>query len=67
MNCVVTCADFAGIWAAILVFDAVVFGLTVYRVLQVGKRWRGSLFTLMLKDGQSLLCSVYLRVMVLGS
>ena len=67
MNCVVTCADFAGIWAAILVFDAVVFGLTVYRVLQVGKRWRGSLFTLMLKDGQSLLCCAHLSMTVLNS
>ena len=46
--------DLAGVWATVLVFDLVVFGLTVFRVLRVGKKWRGSMFTLMLKDGERL-------------
>ena len=53
-NCltIVLLADTAAVWAAVLVFDAIVFGLTAYRVLQVGRKWRGSLFTLMLRDGE---------------
>ncbi|RPD77000.1 hypothetical protein L226DRAFT_521662 [Lentinus tigrinus ALCF2SS1-7] len=41
----------AAVWACILVFDFVVFVLTLYRVLKIGRKWRGSLFTLMLRDG----------------
>ncbi|KAI0351648.1 hypothetical protein OH77DRAFT_1410658, partial [Trametes cingulata] len=41
----------AAIWACVLVFDAVVFVLTLARVLYVGKTCRGSLFTVMQQDG----------------
>ncbi|TFK82398.1 hypothetical protein K466DRAFT_603726 [Polyporus arcularius HHB13444] len=41
----------AAVWACVLVFDFVVFVLTLYRVLKVGRKWRGSVFTLMLRDG----------------
>ncbi|KAH9916252.1 uncharacterized protein BXZ73DRAFT_105882 [Epithele typhae] len=51
---------FAFIWAAVLVFDAAVFGLTVAKVLRVGRTWQGSLFTLMLVDG-----ALYFGVMFL--
>ncbi|KAI0742660.1 hypothetical protein C8Q80DRAFT_920673 [Daedaleopsis nitida] len=39
------------IWGTILLADTVVFALTLSRVLRVGKKWQGSLFTLMLRDG----------------
>ncbi|KAH9916254.1 uncharacterized protein BXZ73DRAFT_105884 [Epithele typhae] len=39
------------VWATVLVFDVIVFALTAYRVLRVGKKWHGSLFTLLLRDG----------------
>ncbi|KAI0744770.1 hypothetical protein C8Q76DRAFT_701077 [Earliella scabrosa] len=39
------------VWGTILVCDAVIFVMTVYRVLQVQRRWPGSLFTLMVRDG----------------
>ncbi|KAI0695282.1 hypothetical protein C8T65DRAFT_744073 [Cerioporus squamosus] len=41
----------AAVWACVLVFDFVVFVLTLYRVFKVGRKWRGSIFTLMLRDG----------------
>ncbi|KAI0695255.1 hypothetical protein C8T65DRAFT_584461, partial [Cerioporus squamosus] len=40
----------AAVWACVLVFDFVVFVLTLYRVFKVGRKWRGSIFTLMLRD-----------------
>ncbi|RDX43658.1 hypothetical protein OH76DRAFT_1360907, partial [Lentinus brumalis] len=52
----------AAVWACVLVFDFVVFVLTLYRVLKVGRKWRGSVFTLMLRDGQFIICA---RVTVL--
>ena len=45
--------DFSAIWSSLLAIDALVFGLTLARVLRVGRKWRGSLFTLMLRDGRS--------------
>ncbi|KAI0752174.1 hypothetical protein C8Q74DRAFT_361421 [Fomes fomentarius] len=41
----------AAAWAAALLFDATVFSLTVYRVLRVGEKCKGSLFSLLLRDG----------------
>ncbi|KAI0334146.1 hypothetical protein GY45DRAFT_81137 [Cubamyces sp. BRFM 1775] len=41
----------AAIWGCILIFDAVVFGLTFVRVLKAGRLWHGSLFVLLLRDG----------------
>ncbi|KAI0742657.1 hypothetical protein C8Q80DRAFT_1122863 [Daedaleopsis nitida] len=38
-------------WGMVLICDVMIFTLTSFRVLQVGKKWRGSLFTLMLRDG----------------
>ncbi|KAH9887077.1 hypothetical protein C8Q73DRAFT_669004 [Cubamyces lactineus] len=43
----------AAIWGCILIFDAVVFGLTFVRVFKAGKLWHGSLFALLLRDGSS--------------
>ncbi|KAI0370894.1 hypothetical protein BV20DRAFT_943339 [Pilatotrama ljubarskyi] len=44
--------DLAAVWACVLVFDAAVFVLTLVRVLYIGKTCRGSLFTVMLQDGE---------------
>lgn len=44
--------DLAVAWAAALLFDATVFSLTVYRVLKVGEKCKGSLFSLLLRDGK---------------
>ncbi|KAI0752133.1 hypothetical protein C8Q74DRAFT_1373916 [Fomes fomentarius] len=38
-------------WSAILVFDAVVFTLTLTRALRLGLAWRGGLFYVILRDG----------------
>ena len=44
--------DLAVIWVSILVYDVVIFGLTIYRVARVGPIWRGGLFGLLLRDGK---------------
>ncbi|OBZ66687.1 hypothetical protein A0H81_13289 [Grifola frondosa] len=38
-------------WGPILVFDGTVFVLTLYKALEVGRTWSGSLFKIMLRDG----------------
>lgn len=37
-----------------MVFDCIIFGLTLYKRLQIGRTMQNSLFTLMLRDGGSI-------------
>ena len=50
-HCTVVFIDLAVVWAAIMIFDVVTFGLTLYKALHF-KLWPGGLFTLMLRDGE---------------
>ncbi|KAI0742676.1 hypothetical protein C8Q80DRAFT_1190106 [Daedaleopsis nitida] len=52
-TCVRT-TDLAIIWIAVLLCDTVFFALIVNRVVR-RQRWRGGLFTLLLRDGRALL------------
>ncbi|KAI0742661.1 hypothetical protein C8Q80DRAFT_1273283 [Daedaleopsis nitida] len=38
-------------WSSIMVFDAVVFVLTLIKALQMGRVWKGGYFRIMLRDG----------------
>ncbi len=35
-----------------LAFDVAVFALTISRIAAIGPKWRGTLFTLFLRDGE---------------
>ncbi|PIL26073.1 hypothetical protein GSI_11827 [Ganoderma sinense ZZ0214-1] len=41
----------AASWSSVLVFDATVFGLTLWQALNVGRMWSHSLFHIILRDG----------------
>ncbi|KAM5538840.1 hypothetical protein V8D89_007562 [Ganoderma adspersum] len=41
----------AAAWSSILIFDATVFGLTLWQALNVGRMWSHSLFHIILRDG----------------
>lgn len=43
--------DFAGAWSTVLLFDSVVFFLTLSKRLRVGKTHDNGLFSLMVRDG----------------
>ncbi|TBU51490.1 hypothetical protein BD310DRAFT_953238 [Dichomitus squalens] len=45
--------DLAVVWVTILVFDLAVFALTVCRIVRIRPKLRGSLFTVLLRDGES--------------
>ena len=44
--------DLAGAWSSLLLFESVVFLLTLIKALQLGRAWRGGLFYVLLRDGQ---------------
>lgn len=47
-------ADLAAAWSSILIFDATVFGLTLWQALHFGRMWSHSLFHIILRDGERL-------------
>ncbi|KAI0744767.1 hypothetical protein C8Q76DRAFT_604210, partial [Earliella scabrosa] len=47
--------DLAVVWGSVLLFDTTVFALTLHRVAHVGEICQRSLFTLLLRDGESIL------------
>lgn len=52
--------DDAIAWVPSMAFDCVIFALTLYKRIQVGRTIQNSLFTLMIRDGESylLLCTL---------
>ena len=43
--------DLAIAWSSILIFDSIIFGLTLLQALRQGRMWSHSLFHLILRDG----------------
>lgn len=44
--------DLGAAWSGVLVFDACIFGLTLYKTLQIGRTNRRTLVDVLLQDGQ---------------
>ena len=61
MGCTI---EYAGAWSGMLVFDTIVFGLTVHRSMELHKITGSSILTLILRDGESQL--IYRIVVLLG-
>jgi len=45
-------------WSSVFIFDAMIFGLTVYKTLKIGRTHRRTMVDILLRDGQSLVLDI---------
>jgi len=55
-------AGFAAAWAGLLVFDIIVFGMTVAKAIRVGRMGDRTLIIVLLQDGQSIFITPRLKI-----
>jgi len=53
---------YAVAWGGIFLFDAMIFGLTIYKTLQIGRTYRRTMVDILLRDG-----SMYFGIMGTGN
>ena len=56
--------DYALAWSPAMIFDCIIFGLTLYKRLQIGRTVDNSLFALMLRDGECSMQIVQLPILI---